>query len=115
MVMDELEESDMMKSFLNSLETFSNSSAQLAEIADRMPAEVREQMTVLLEEMEAAQSTLQETLRLSKDTSTDIRQTVDKVIHRTTPHGGNELRLIKRLEEDSEDHDISDRKRDCSA
>jgi serine/threonine-protein kinase RsbW len=35
-----------------------------------------------------------------------IRQTVDKVIHRITPHGGNELLLIKRLEENSEDLDI---------
>jgi serine/threonine-protein kinase RsbW len=37
-----------------------------------------------------------------------IRQTMDKVIHRITPHGGNELLLIKRLEEDSEALDICD-------
>jgi serine/threonine-protein kinase RsbW len=37
-----------------------------------------------------------------------IRQTMDKVTHRVTPRGGNELLLIKRLEEDSEDLDICD-------
>ena len=35
-----------------------------------------------------------------------IRQTMDKVIHRITPYGGNELLLIKRLEEGSEALDI---------
>lgn len=37
-----------------------------------------------------------------------MRQTMDKVTHRVTPRGGNELLLIKRLEEDSEDLDICD-------
>jgi serine/threonine-protein kinase RsbW len=37
-----------------------------------------------------------------------IRQMMDKVICRMTPQGGNELLLIKRLEEDSEDLDICD-------
>jgi serine/threonine-protein kinase RsbW len=43
-----------------------------------------------------------------------IRQTAGKVIHHIMPHRGNELLLIKRLEEDSEDLDICDRKWDCS-
>ena len=37
-----------------------------------------------------------------------IRQIVDSVIHRTTPQGGNELLLVKRLEGNSEDFDICD-------
>jgi serine/threonine-protein kinase RsbW len=37
-----------------------------------------------------------------------IRQIMDSVIHRTSPQGGNELLLVKRLEENSEDFDICD-------
>ena len=37
-----------------------------------------------------------------------IRQTMDKVIHRVTLQGGNELLLVKRLEENSEDRDTCD-------
>jgi serine/threonine-protein kinase RsbW len=35
-----------------------------------------------------------------------IRQTMDRMTHRTMPHGGNELLLIKKLEGSSEDLDI---------
>lgn len=35
-----------------------------------------------------------------------IRQIMDKVTHRNTSQGGNELLLVKRLEENSEDFDI---------
>lgn len=35
-----------------------------------------------------------------------IRQTMDRVTHRITPQGGNELLLVKGLEESSEDLDI---------
>jgi len=35
-----------------------------------------------------------------------IRQIMDKVTHRNTSQGGNELFLVKRLEENSEDFDI---------
>lgn len=35
-----------------------------------------------------------------------IRQVMEKVIHRITPQGGNELLLVKGLEENSEDFDI---------
>ena len=35
-----------------------------------------------------------------------IRQIMDKVVHRITSQGGNELLLVKRLEENSEDLDI---------
>ena len=37
-----------------------------------------------------------------------IRQIMDKVTHRVTSQGGNELLLMKRLEESSEDFDICD-------
>lgn len=37
-----------------------------------------------------------------------IRQIMNEVTHRTTPQGGNELLLVKRLEEKSEDFDIGD-------
>jgi len=37
-----------------------------------------------------------------------IRQIMDKVTHRVTSQGGNELLLMKRLEENSEDFDICD-------
>jgi anti-sigma regulatory factor (Ser/Thr protein kinase) len=35
-----------------------------------------------------------------------IRLIMDKVIHRITPQGGNELLPVRRLEEDNEDLDI---------
>jgi serine/threonine-protein kinase RsbW len=35
-----------------------------------------------------------------------IRRVMDKVTHRITPQGGNELLLVKRLEDKSEDFDI---------
>lgn len=70
MLLDELDESPMTESFLTSLEIFSDSTARLADTAETLP--------LMFEQMDQSQAALQETLKLSQETSIEIRETVDK-------------------------------------
>ena len=70
MLMDELEDSPMTRSFLASLEKFSDSTARLADTAETLP--------LMMEDMQQSQEALQQTLLMSKETSIEIRETVDR-------------------------------------
>lgn len=64
----DFEETEMTKSFLASMSQFSKSSMQLAETTKNLPQEIREQTSILVEEIDNKQANLQSTLDKAQKT-----------------------------------------------
>jgi hypothetical protein len=75
----DLQDNKMISSALASFEQFSRSSAQLAETADKLPAEVRRQASGLIEEVDSKQGNIQTTLTQAEKTATAIERTGQSV------------------------------------
>ncbi len=71
----EMEETEVVKALLTSLSTFSESSAKLADAADTLPENLREQASVLVEEIDAKQANLRATLDAAEETAVTIGNT----------------------------------------
>lgn len=65
----ELEETKMTKSFLGSLETISESSQKIAEIAEKMPTQIRQETSTLLDEIDDRQANIQKTFEKAEQTA----------------------------------------------
>jgi methyl-accepting chemotaxis protein len=74
----ELEEANMTKSFLSSLETISESSKRIAETAEKMPEQIRFETSVLLEDIDDRQVNIQTTLDKTASTAKAMEELIQK-------------------------------------
>lgn len=63
-----LEEAEAVRSALASMQTFSESSARMATVAENLPERLRQESTALLDDVDARQGKLQETLASTRQT-----------------------------------------------
>ena len=75
----DLEEANMTKSFLNSLAQVSESSARLEKSVGELPGQLREQLTQFVEDIDKRQAALQETLQQAEKTSLALNTTLEKL------------------------------------
>jgi hypothetical protein len=75
----DLEEADMTKSFLNSLAQVSQSSASLEKSVEKLPEQLRAQLTQFIEDMDKKQANLQQTLQQAEKTSLALNDTLEKL------------------------------------
>jgi hypothetical protein len=75
----DLEEANMTKSFLNSLAQFSESSSQLSQSVAKLPEQLREEMKQFTEDIDSKQTNLQQTLQQAEKTSLAINDTLEKL------------------------------------
>jgi uncharacterized membrane protein len=75
----DLEETEMTKSFLNSLAQVSESSARLEKSVEKLPEELREQLTQFVEDVDKKQASLQQTLRQAEKTALALNDTIEKL------------------------------------
>jgi len=75
----DLEETDMTKSFLASIAQFSESSSRLSKSVEELPEELREQLTQFVEDVDNKQASLQQTLRQAEKTALTLNDTLEKL------------------------------------
>jgi hypothetical protein len=75
----DLEETEMTKSFLNSLAQVSESSARLEKSVKELPEQLREQLTQFVEDVDKKQAALQQTLHQAEKTSLALNKTLEKL------------------------------------
>ncbi len=75
----DLEQNDLLLSFLASFAQFSGSAAQLAETAQKLPGELRGQASALLTEIDTRQAGIQATLERAEKTATAVERTLQQV------------------------------------
>jgi len=75
----DLEEAGMTKSFLNSLMQVSESSARLEQSVQKLPEQLREQLTLFVEDIDKKQAGLQQTLQQAEKTSLALNNTLEKL------------------------------------
>lgn len=75
----DLEEANMTKSFLNSLAQVSESSARLEQSVQKLPVQLREQLTQFVEDIDNKQNGLQQTLQQAEKTSLAVNNTLEKL------------------------------------
>jgi hypothetical protein len=75
----DVEETEMAKSFLASVSQLSESSARLAETAENLPEEIRQQLSGLVEEVDAKQANIQTTLQQAEKTGQTFSRTAEDV------------------------------------
>jgi hypothetical protein len=75
----DLEEANMTKSFLNSLAQVSESSARLEKSVGELPEHLREQLAQFVEDIDKRQAKLQETLQQAEKTSLALNTTLEKL------------------------------------
>ena len=79
LLMFDLEEANMTKSFLNSLAQVSESSASLEQSVQKLPEQLREQLTQFVEDVDKRQAALQQTLQQAEKTSLAVSDTLEKL------------------------------------
>ena len=75
----DLEDTEMAKSFLASMSEFSQSSTRIADSTEKLPEQLREQLSILVEEIDAKQASLQTTLDKAKKTAATVERSLAKV------------------------------------
>jgi septation ring formation regulator EzrA len=75
----DLEETNMTKSFLSSLAQVSESSARLEQSVQKFPEQLREQLTKFVEDIDNKQAGLQQTLQQAEKTSLAVSDTLEKL------------------------------------
>ncbi|MHC4665203.1 MAG: hypothetical protein ACYS9T_04495 [Planctomycetota bacterium] len=75
----EMEETEVVKSLLSSMSKFSDSSVQLAATAEKWPETIREQASILVDEIDTKQANLQVTLDKAEKTAAAFDQTAKSV------------------------------------
>ncbi len=83
----DLEEANMTKSFLNSLAQVSQSSASLEKSVEKLPEQLREQLTKFVEDIDKRQAGLQQTLQQAEKTSLAVNTTLEKLDKATGSFG----------------------------
>jgi hypothetical protein len=79
MLLYELEESEMAVSLVSSTDSLSDSAAKLAAFSDRLPERLREQTSLLLEEVDRKQANLQTTLQQAEKVSATVQAALETV------------------------------------
>jgi hypothetical protein len=75
----DLEETEMAKSFLASVSQLSESSARLAQTAENLPEEIRKQLSGLVDDVDTKQANIQATLQQAEKTADAFRRTAEDV------------------------------------
>ena len=75
----DLEETNMTKSFLSSLTQVSESSARLEQSVQKLPEQLREQLTQFVEDVDKRQAGLQQTLQQAEKTTLALNNTLEKL------------------------------------
>jgi hypothetical protein len=75
----DLEDTDMTKSFLNSLSQLSESSVRLEKSVEELPERLRGQLTQFVEDVDKRQANLQQTLQQAEKTSLALNNTLEKL------------------------------------
>lgn len=78
LLMYELEETEMAKSFLGSLSAFSESSTKMATATEDLPKRLREELSTVIEQIEDKQEGIQQTLAQAEKTSANFERTLTK-------------------------------------
>jgi len=79
LLMYELEEADMIKSFLDSFTKFSESSAKMATSVDQLPGQLGKELSGFVDEVDRKQANLQKTLTQAEKTTLAMNETVEKL------------------------------------
>jgi hypothetical protein len=74
----DLEETEMAKSFLAGLSEFSQSSARIATSTEKLPEQLRKQLSILVEEIDTKQASLQMTLDKAEKTAATVERSLAK-------------------------------------
>jgi len=75
----DLEETDMTKSFLSSLTQFAESSSRLEKSVEKLPENLREQLTQFVGDVDRKQAGLQSTLQQAEKTTLAVNAALDKL------------------------------------
>ena len=75
----DLEETAMARSFLASLERISESSTKLTEASEKLPGQLRAELSTLIEEVDAKQTNVQQTLQQTQATSEALTKLIEQV------------------------------------
>lgn len=75
----ELEETDMIKSFLNSLQQFAESSSRLENSVQKLPENLREQLTMFVKDVDRQQENLRKTLQQTEKTTLAVQAALDQL------------------------------------
>jgi len=91
----EMEETEVVRTFLESTSEFSKSSTRLADTAEKLPGQLREELSVLIKEIDDRQANLHTTIEKTEKTSVAIEKVLgqaDKVAasFKTTSESVNE-------------------------
>jgi len=74
----EMEETRVVKTFLESMSEFSRSSARIATSTEKLPEQLREQLSILIEDIDVKQASLQTTLDKAEKTATTVERSLAK-------------------------------------
>jgi len=83
----DLEETNMTKSFLSSLTQLSESSSNLEKSVKNLPEQLRKQLTQFVEDIDSKQANLQQTLQQAEKTSVAVNNTLEKLNQATSSFG----------------------------
>jgi methyl-accepting chemotaxis protein len=72
----EMEETKVVKTFLESMSKFSNSSVRFADTAEKLPKQLRQELSILIKEIDNKQANLQTTLEKTEKASIAIEKTL---------------------------------------
>ena len=75
----DLEETNMTKSFLKSLSQLSESSVRLEKSVEELPEQLREQLAQFVEDIDKKQANFQQTLQQAEKTSLALNETLEKL------------------------------------
>jgi hypothetical protein len=80
----DLEETNMTKSFLSSLTQLSESSSNLEKSVEKLPEQISKQLTQFVEDIDSKQANLQQTLQQAEKTSAAVNITLEKLNQATS-------------------------------
>jgi methyl-accepting chemotaxis protein len=76
LLLTEMEDTAIIKSLLSSASTLSESSARFADTAEKLPEELREQVSVLVKDIDERQANIQATLDKAEETTAALERTL---------------------------------------
>jgi methyl-accepting chemotaxis protein len=79
LLMYDLEEADMVKTFLDSFTKFSESSAKMAVSVEELPEQLGKELSEFVDEVDRKQANLQKTLAQAEKTTLAVNETVEKL------------------------------------
>ncbi|GEM_PF-1469573 len=71
----DLQSSEMIRSLLQHMEAFNANSRQLVDLAEKLPEDVRNELSILIDQVEQKQKSIQDTLRLVEAASNSLNTT----------------------------------------